>query len=163
MTRYLGVDPGVHGGLAVVEINGSAAPQVLAAIDVPTIGVKAKERVDVIALQEWLLQHGPTRALVERAQAMPRQGSSSGFKYGRAVGAIETAIMLCGIPLEITEASGWKRHFHLHGGDKEGARQHAVQLFPSAHEVLARRRDHNRAEAILIAVFASVRAGGVEA
>jgi hypothetical protein len=161
--KYLGVDLGVHGGLAILEISNNTAPQMLAAIDVPTVGVKAKERVDVIALQEWLLQHGPTHAFIERAQAMPRQGSSSGFKYGRAAGAIEATITVCGIPVEIIEASAWKRFFHLHAGDKEGARQLALQRFPSAHGLLARRKDHNRAEAMLIALFASARAGRVAA
>jgi len=154
VTRILGVDPGVRGGLAIVEINDGAAPQLVDAIDIPTVGIKAKERVDVIALQEWLLQHGPAQGFVERAQAMPRQGASSGFKFGRATGAIETVVTLCGIPIEIVEASKWKRHFHLHGGDKEGARQHAMQLFPGVHHLLARRKDHNRAEAMLISVFA---------
>jgi crossover junction endodeoxyribonuclease RuvC len=161
--KILGVDPGIHGGLAVVVINSNAAPQVIAAIDVPLVGVKAKERVDAIALREWLLQHKPDCALIERAQSMPRQGSSSGFKYGRAVGAIETTIMLCGISLEIVEASGWKKHFGLPGADKESARQRALLMFPSAHSLLARRRDHNRAEALLIAVFASLRAGRIAA
>jgi hypothetical protein len=138
-------------------------PQVVAAIDVPLVGVKAKERVDVIALREWLLQHGPDLTIIERAQSMPAQGSSSGFKYGRAVGALEATIMLCGIPLEIIEASSWKRHFHLAGGDKEGARQRALLMFPSAHGLLTRKRDHNIAEALLIAVFASMRAGRIAA
>jgi crossover junction endodeoxyribonuclease RuvC len=161
--KYLGVDPGIHGGLAILEINGDAAPQMLAAIDVPTIGVKAKEVVNVIALQEWLLQHKPAQAFVERAQSRPGQGSSSGFKYGKATGSLETTIALCGIPIEIIEASAWKRFFHLHAGDKEGARQLALQRFPSAHALLARRKDHNRAEAMLIALFASARAGRVAA
>jgi Holliday junction resolvasome RuvABC endonuclease subunit len=161
--RILGIDPGVHGGCAVIAINGDAAPSVIAAIDVPLVGVKAKERVDVAALQKWLQEHRPDYAVIERAQAMPRQGSSSGFKYGRSVGAIETTIMLCGISLEIIESSAWKKFFHLPSGDKESARQRALLQFPSAHDLLARRRDHNRAEALLIAVFASVRAGRIAA
>ena len=158
--KILGVDPGVHGGLAIIATDGNAVPQVIAAINVPLVGVKAKERVDVAALQGWLLQHGPDLALIERAQAMPRQGSSSGFKYERAVGAIETTIVLCGIPIEIIEGGTWKKFFHLPGGDKESARQRALMQFPGAHDLLARKRDHNRAEALLIAVFASVRATG---
>ena len=71
--KVLGVDPGVHGGLAIIATDGNCVPQVIAAIDVPLVGVKAKERVDVIALQEWLLQNGPDHALIERGQAMPRQ------------------------------------------------------------------------------------------
>jgi len=95
----------------------------------------------------------PVRALIERAQAMPRQGSSSGFKYGRAVGAIEATVALCSIPMEIVEPSAWKRFWHLPGKDKEAARQKAVQLFPGAHAVLARKRDHGRSEAMLVALY----------
>ena len=136
--KVLGVDPGIHGGLALVEINDGTAPQLLEAIDIPTVGVKAKERVDVLALRAWILVHQPQHAFIERAQAMPRQGSSSGFKYGRAITIVEPAV--------------WKKAHHLRGGDKEGARQRALQLFPAAHALLARKKDHGRGEAALIAL-----------
>ena len=74
-----------------------------------TVGTGAKERVDVAAIRNFIDRHKPIRALIERAQAMPKQGASSGFKYGRAVGAIEAAIALCSIPVEIVEPSAWKR------------------------------------------------------
>jgi crossover junction endodeoxyribonuclease RuvC len=45
----------------------------------------------------------------------------------------------------------WKRALHLRGGDKEGARQYALQIFPHAHHLLSRKKDHQRAEAALIA------------
>jgi hypothetical protein len=91
--------------------------------------------------------------LIERAQAMPKQGSSSGFKYGRAVGAIEATVTLCSIPVEIIEPSAWKRFWKLPGKDKESSRQKALQLFPAAHAALARKRDHGRSEAMLIALY----------
>lgn len=150
--RILGVDPGVRGGLALVEISDGGAPRLLDAIDIPVCGVAAKERVDVLALRTWIETHQPQHALVERAQAMPKQGASSGFKYGRAVGAIEAAIACCAIPMTIVEPSMWKKFHRLHGGDKEGGRQRALQLFPGAHALLARKRDHGRAEAALIAL-----------
>jgi Holliday junction resolvasome RuvABC endonuclease subunit len=98
--KLLGVDPGIRGGLAIVavDING-AAPRL------------AKERVDVISIHEWIAQYAPQHALIERAQAMPRQGASSGFKYGRATGAIEAVITCCAIPLTIVEPTAWKK-FH---------------------------------------------------
>jgi crossover junction endodeoxyribonuclease RuvC len=154
---WLGIDPGIAGGLAIVEVIDGAAPQLLEVIDIPTTGSGAKERVDVIAVRNFIVAHKPTLALIERAQAMPRQGSSSGFKYGRAVGAIEAAITLCAIPVEIVEPSVWKRLFKLKGGDKEAARQRALQLFPSAHASLARKKDHGRAEAGLIALYGAQR------
>lgn len=153
MTRILGIDPGVRGGLALVEINDGAAPQLLEAIDIPVTGVSAKERVDVLAIRAWVMAHQPQHAYIERAQALPKQGASSGFKYGRATGAIEAAIACCEIPITIVEPAVWKKFHHLRGGDKEGARQRALQLFPSAHALLARKRDHQRAEAALIALY----------
>jgi crossover junction endodeoxyribonuclease RuvC len=153
MSRYVGVDPGINGGLAAVEITGGAAPVLVECIDIPVIGTGAKERVDAAAIRKFIDRHQPICALIERAQALPKQGSSSGFKYGRAVGAIEAAIVLCSIPMEIIEPSAWKRYWHLPGKDKEAARQKALQLFPDAHAALARKRDHGRAEAALIALY----------
>jgi crossover junction endodeoxyribonuclease RuvC len=150
--KALGVDPGIHGGLAIVAIPDGAAPQLLDAIDIPTCGVGAKERVDVLALRDWIVTHEPQHAFIERAQAMPKQGASSGFKYGRAVGAIEAVIACCEIPLTIIEPSVWKKLHQLRGGDKEASRQRALQLFPAAHVMLASKKHHGRAEAALIAL-----------
>jgi Holliday junction resolvasome RuvABC endonuclease subunit len=151
--RVLGIDPGISGGLAVVEITDGAAPVLVECIDIPVVGTGAKERVDITAIRNFIDRHKPVRALIERAQAMPKQGSSSGFKYGRAVGAIEAAVALCSIPVEIVEPSVWKRFWRLPGKDKESSRQRALQLFPAAHAALARKKDHGRAEASLIALF----------
>ena len=79
---------------------------------------------------------------------MPKQGASSGFKYGRAVGALEATIVLCAVPIQIVEPSVWKRYWHLAGKDKERARQRALELFPSAHALLTRKK-----EAALIALY----------
>jgi crossover junction endodeoxyribonuclease RuvC len=84
---------------------------------------------------------------------MPRQGASSGFLYGRAIGAVESAVALCQVPITIVEPSVWKRRFHLNGGDKEQSRLLALQKFPQQHALLARKKDHNRAEAVLLAVY----------
>jgi crossover junction endodeoxyribonuclease RuvC len=141
---------------------GGAAPQLVDAIDIPVAGVSAKERVDVLAIRTWIARHTPHHALIERAQAMPKQGASSGFKYGRAVGAIEAVISCCAIPLTIIEPSMWKKFHQLRGGDKEAARQRALQLFPAAHALLARKMDHGRAEAALIALYGLATAPKIE-
>jgi crossover junction endodeoxyribonuclease RuvC len=157
--KILGADGGIRGGLAVIDVVDGAAPQLLDAIDIPTAGVGAKERVDVLAIRDWILARQPVHAVIERAQAMPRQGASSGFKYGRAVGAIEATIALCNIPLTIIEPTAWKKFHGLHKAPgqtatevKETSRQHALQLFPAAHRLLSRRMDHGKAEAALIAL-----------
>jgi Holliday junction resolvasome RuvABC endonuclease subunit len=74
--KILGVDPGERGGLAIVELNNGAAPQLVDAIDIEVTGVGAKERVDAIALRTWIERHRPDHAVIERAQAMPKQGAA---------------------------------------------------------------------------------------
>lgn len=149
--KALGIDPGLSGALAIVEMIGSAATLV-DAVDMPVTGSGAKARVDAIACAEWIARHTPSVCYLERAQAFPGQGTSSGFLYGRSAGAIEATVALCRVPLIMVEASVWKRKLHLPGKDKEAARQRALQLFPARHDVLARKRDHNRAEACLLVV-----------
>ena len=131
--KILGVDPGIHGGCAIVMVNDGAKPDVVDVIDIPVVGVGAKERVDVLALRTWIEQHKPDHAYIERAQAMPKQGASSGFKYGRSVGSIEAVISCCEIPLTIIEPTAWKKFHQLRGGEKEASRQRALMLFPAAH------------------------------
>jgi crossover junction endodeoxyribonuclease RuvC len=161
--KILGIDPGIHGGLAIVTFSDDAAPQLVDAIDIPVAGTKAKERVNVVALRSWIESHHPHHALIERAQAMPHQGASSGFKYARAVGAIEAAVAACGIPLTILEPRAWKQFHRLRGGNKELSRQRALVLFPNAHALFTHKKNHGRAEAALIALtgaalsFSSVR------
>jgi crossover junction endodeoxyribonuclease RuvC len=148
-----GIDTGIHGGLAVVAVENGAAPRLVEAIDVPVIGANAKERVDAIAIREWISKYDVQHAFIERAQAMPGQGRSSTFKYARPIGAIEAAIALSGIPVTIVEPSVWKRFHKLPGKEKEASRQRAVEIFPASHALLARRKDHGRAEASLIALY----------
>src|SRR5215831_3970104 len=159
--KILGIDPGIHGGLAIVEINDGAVPRLIDAIDIPVTGSGAKERVDVLATRAWIATHQPDQAVIERAQAMPKQGASSGFKYGRATGALEAVIACCEVPLTIIEPSQWKKFHHLRGSDKESSRARALQLFPSAHALLAHKKDHGRAEAALIALFAANNRGAL--
>jgi crossover junction endodeoxyribonuclease RuvC len=148
MTRYLGIDP----GFAVIEtVNG--LPTLVKVIDMPVMGTGRKARIDVLAAVDWIRNHAPSACYLERAQAMPQQGSSSGFIYGRSVGAIESAVALSRVPITIVEPSVWKRRLHLNGGDKEQSRLLALQKFPQQHTLLARKRDHNRAGAVLLAVY----------
>jgi crossover junction endodeoxyribonuclease RuvC len=151
MGRYLGVDPGLSGALAIVESIGGIAT-LLDAIDMPVIGTGRKARVDVLAAAKWIAEHAPSVAYVERAQAFPGQGASSGFSYGRAAGAIETVAALHRLPVMMVEPAAWKKKLRLPGKDKEAARQRALSIFPRRHDLLARRRDERRAEAALIVV-----------
>lgn len=150
--RVLGVDPGLSGGLAVVGSAPGSKPYLVDASDVPTTGENAKRRVDVGAVIEWIRRHNPDHAVIERAQAMPDQGASSGFIYGRAVGALEACVIGSGIALTFIESTAWKKAHALIKRGKEDSRQRALQLFPMA-PYFTRKMDHNRAEAALMAWY----------
>lgn len=159
MPRFLGCDPGLSGGLAVID-DGGNRPRLLAVIDIPTIGEAAKRRVDVLGVMRFLQRWEPDQAAIERAGAMPKQGVASTFNYGRAVGALEACLTGSQIPLTIIEPRAWKAALGLLGQDKEGSRQRALALYPEGHAALARKKDHNRSEAILIAHFGAMQARG---
>lgn len=147
--------PGIAGAIAVIEIVDGVdgtAPKCIAVTDIPVTGTAAKTRVDAIGLSTWIQTHHPDFAGVERAGSMPRQGVASAFKYGRAAGVIEGVVACLSIPMVMVEPSKWKRAFHLNS-DKEASRQLAIQLFPHTHDQLALKRHHQRAEAMLIALF----------
>lgn len=156
MTRYLGIDCGLSGALAVVEPVNNIW-MLIDVADMPVTGTGAKARVDVIAAAEWIARHAVSAAFIERAQAFPGQGSSSGFVYGRSTGAIETVVALLRIPYSFVEAGSWKRKLHL-GKDKELARARVLEIFPAHHALFARKKDHGRAEAALIVVASLERA-----
>jgi Holliday junction resolvasome RuvABC endonuclease subunit len=155
--KSLGVDIGIAGAAAVIEVVDGIdgiPPKFIDVIDIPILGTAAKTRVDAIGLHNWIETHHPDFAGVERAGSMPKQGVASAFKYGRAAGTVEAVIACCGISMVLVEPSKWKRAFHLNS-DKEASRQLAIQLFPHAHDRLARKKDHQRAEAMLLALYAA--------
>lgn len=145
--HFLGVDPGLEGAIALWAEDG------IEAVDLPTYGEGAKRRVDARALARIISAwQRPDHAFIERAGAMPRQGVASGFRYGRAVGTIEAVLALLGIPVMLIEPTAWKRTHGLIGRGKEDSRQRALQLLPQADAFLRLRKDHGKAEALLIAM-----------
>ena len=164
MPIILGIDPGLTGGIAFLSAAPGQPKRVIGADDIPTFGVDAKRRVDALALAKMIQACPPDFAVIKRAQAFSDQGASSGFIYGRAVGALEGVVLGMEIPLEIVEASAWKKALGLSrkkpSGEKmttaevkEASRQKALLMFPDAHSLIARKLDHGRAEAILIASY----------
>jgi hypothetical protein len=144
----------------VAELEAGAPPWLALwsrtfGLNIPRKAATGREYSGTNKLLLWMARSKgwPAPHFLTLKQAMPRQGASSGFKYGRAVGAIEVVITCCAIPLTIAEPSMCKKFHALRGGDKEAGRQRALQLFPNAHGLLARKKDHGRAEAALIALY----------
>lgn len=160
----LGIDPGLTGACAIYRMHSD----VVDFLDMPVIGEGSKSRVNINELAIWIRRHSPTAACLELVHAMPSipgangerrsMGAASAFKFGDTVGSIRTTVILCGIPIHFATPQSWKKHFQLKGSDKENSRLAALNLFPAISSQLARKKDHARAEALLIARYYADRA-----
>ena len=150
----IAIDPGLTGALAMIDHHGLQA-----CVDMPIMAKSSgtvKNQVNAAALSsllsEWINGHDKNEVMVlmEVVRAMPKQGSSSTFSLGHTSGIIEGVVAAKGLPHEMVTPQTWKKHFGL-DSDKEKARTLAQRLYPEAS--LARMRDHNRSEAILLARY----------
>jgi crossover junction endodeoxyribonuclease RuvC len=146
----VGIDVGLDGALAFHR-NG-----VWTLVDMPTIGNgKGKRQINCAAICALLHEQLPIdHAFIEHAAAMPRQGVASMFSFGRTFGALEMALVAASIPHTIVTAQQWKKAAGIPtGADKEAGRRRALQLFPDQSANLARKKDHARSDAMLLAFF----------
>ena len=150
--RVLGIDPGANGALAVVE-----GGRLVDLVDMPTMTVKRGSRevreVNAPALGAVLENLQPIdAAMLEQVGAMPGQGVSSMFAFGRAVGVLEGALGAAKIPYTRIPPQEWQRGMRVRGG-KDGARERAMALFPARAADFDRKKDDGRADAGVIAAY----------
>ena len=149
--KIAAIDPGLSGAACILE-RTSGAVVLLSLIDLPVMGEGAKRRLDAVTFACWLSTHAPIHVFIEAGRAMPRQGVTSMFRYGRVCGAVEGVVAACQMPLSLIEPASWKRHLHLNSS-KEDCRARAIQLMPSAAGELQHIKDHHRAEAVLLGFY----------
>ena len=143
----VGIDPGVTGALAFYDNDRTLSTGWLV-YDMPVVG----NILDASALQYWLLNHKPEHCYLEFVTSHPHDGRMGAFRLGGMFFAIRAVLSCCKIPYELVTPAKWKKYYHL-GKDKEKSRLKALELFPKASAMLARKSDHNRAEAMLIAYY----------
>jgi crossover junction endodeoxyribonuclease RuvC len=159
--RIVGIDPGASGALVILDTKTNT----LEVIDMPCVEVKrgtrnvrqvsAQHVVDVLADKE--IEH----AVIEKVGAMPGQGVSSMFAFGRAAGVVEGALAGLRIATTYVSPQEWQKHMRVIGG-KDGSRSRASQLWPKQSDAFSRKKDDGRADAALIAGYGSkLMAGGV--
>ena len=147
----IGIDPGITG--AIARISQSGAYEVH---DIPIMAngkgkAKVKNWINAAAFHELLgtfYEH--EIVFVERMTAMPGQSSQTAMSVGDSLGVIRGVCAAQGKSIEIITPQSWKKYYNL-GKDKEICRAKAIELFPNAS--LSRKKDHNRAEALLIAKY----------
>lgn len=139
----LSIDPGNHGAYALF-----ADKQLVAVDDIPNVNGKINPQL----LAEQLSIHaGDIQfAVIEKVGAMPGQGVTSMFNFGAAVGQIKGILAAFSIPYTEVAPRAWKASFGLISATKDASRAKALELFPGFAPQLQRKKDVDRAEAILI-------------
>ena len=152
--RYIGIDPGLDGGVAILETDEN--PQVFVMPVKPT-GKGREVNVNTIVCEGWL--HSVTGVVIERQQCYPKQGGKSnytiGYNYGKLIALLEAEA----VPFEVVAPKEWQREFGISGakGDtKKQAALVAARLFPCV-ELRATERcrvpHSGKVDALLIAEY----------
>ena len=143
--RILGIDPGASGAMALLD--GDVLVRVA---DMPTIMVKGRSRILAPGVVDLIVETKPDKIVLEDVNAMPGQGVSSMFSFGRGLGVLEGVIAALGYPLIMVRPAKWKRDAGV-PADKDAARLMATRLWPDHSAMFARKKDDGRAEAALLA------------
>lgn len=149
MNIIIGVDPGISGGIAIITSDGEP----LLCEPLPIVRDGSLAWVDGGRMQSILidsLQGRSARALIERAQPMPKQGSASGFNYGVGFGSLLSIFQARHIAIELIAPSRWKGAMGL-TSKKTLSLDKARLLYPTVSLPLA--KDEGRAEALLLAHY----------
>jgi hypothetical protein len=153
-TAYIGIDPGLSGAIAILGVDNYC----LEVRDVPLTEAGGYDFCRMYELlDEVVAKHvyGNVHLILEQQQAMPKQGVSSTFKTGFGYGAWHALCTIVMPDFEVVSPRKWKKALGL-TSDKEASRALAVKLYPSLQDRLTRKKDHNRAEAILLAHYTRV-------
>ena len=149
--RYIGIDPGLGGAVAVLGSDGFAD----ALHDAP-VAIVGKKREHVAARMVGILKPYAENsvAALELVHSMPKQGVASAFNFGRGLGLWIGILAALGIPYDLVTPQRWKGvMMDGMGKEKDAARLRAMQLFPFESDQLALKKHHGRAEALLIAEY----------
>jgi crossover junction endodeoxyribonuclease RuvC len=145
---WIGIDPGLRtGAIAAIDHHGGF----IAAEDIAAVG----DKIDARALRQQILNMtlpGDDYAIcIEQVGVMPRQGLVSSGRFMRAFGSIGAVAELSAGSVYFVIPQVWKKAMSL-TADKDKSLAEARILFPSAKLLL--KKDHGKAEALLIAEYA---------
>jgi hypothetical protein len=153
----LAIDIGLTGALAAVDGYGFAR-----VVDLPTLPDGKTKRLDgralILAFRSFVPPGEPAMLVFEDVRPRPMGNASahgntmhSQGSLMRSRGVVEAVADIARIEMVTVQPSTWKRHFSLLKTEKGASRAKALELFPALEADLKRVKDHNRAEAVLMA------------
>ena len=149
----LGIDPGISGALAFYLHDPIGKSGLMEVYDMPILDGD----INPLMVRHLLGVYKPNAALIEQASPHPKEGVKSVWRYAAAFATVCAVVALDEIPIARVSPAKWKKAMSVNGSKegKEQSRRLAVELCPNLHERFARVKDHGRAEAALIAIYAS--------
>jgi crossover junction endodeoxyribonuclease RuvC len=150
----IGIDPGISGAISVLENK-----KILEVYDTPTMidGKKNKRQINSAQvtniIKERLNSDKEVIVVVEQVNAMPGQGVTSMFNFGQSFGVIKGICAALSLPIYFVRPTKWKKHFNLIKTNKDASRTKVIEAYPEISSKLSRKKDSNRADAILIALY----------
>jgi Holliday junction resolvasome RuvABC endonuclease subunit len=145
----IGIDSGYTGAICVLD-------DVISFFDMPlTLSKTGKKILDISKLTEIMRQYVGVADFVyiESVHAMPSQGVSSTFRFGEAYGILQGVLVALGLNVKYVTPQAWKKQYGLIGSEKDYARILAIKTFPDYADMLGRKKDNGRADALWIASY----------
>ena len=152
----IGIDPGISGSLCFFEDG-----KIVDVIEMPTMneGKKNKKQVNgsqifnEISVRINKRDKKDIKVVVEQVSAMPGQGVTSMFNFGQSFGILKGICSAMQLPIYFVRPAKWKKYFNLINSEKDASRTRAIEIFPYFSSNLSKKKDSNKADAILIASF----------
>ena len=151
----IGIDPGISGSICFFEDG-----KILEVIEMPvmTEGKKNKKQVNGAQIYNEFLKRinvkdDKIRVVIEQVSAMPGQGVTSMFNFGQSYGILKGICSAMQLPMFFVRPAKWKKYFNLINSQKDASRTRAIEIFPYFSTQLSKKKDSNKADAILIASF----------
>ena len=152
----IGIDPGISGSICFFEDG-----KILDVIEMPTMtdGKKNKRQVNgsqvynVISKRIKKIDKTNIRVIIEQVSAMPGQGVTSMFNFGQSFGILKGMCSAMQLPMYFVRPAKWKKYFGLINSEKDASRTRAIEMFPYFSSHLSKKKDSNKADAILISSF----------
>ena len=151
----IGIDPGISGSICFFEDG-----KILEVIEMPIMieGKKNKKQVNGAQIYNEFSKRinnkdNEIRVVIEQVSAMPGQGVTSMFNFGQSFGILKGICSAMQLPMFFVRPAKWKKYFNLINSQKDASRTRAIEIFPYFSTQLSKKKDSNKADAILIASF----------
>ena len=152
----IGIDPGISGSICFFQDG-----KIIDVVEMPTMteGKKNKKQVNgsqifnEISERIKKLDKKEIKVVIEQVSAMPGQGVTSMFNFGQSFGILKGICSAMQLPMYFVRPAKWKKYFNLINSEKDASRTRAIEIFPYFSGQLSRKKDSNKADAILIASF----------